>query len=425
MEAYAQALNIAIPVFVVLIIIEALVARLKGMQVNRGPDAISSLSSGVTNVVKDVLGLSVVIISYSWLVDHIKLVELRATWAVFLAAFIAKDFAGYWVHRLEHEINFLWNRHIIHHSSEEYNLSCALRQSISSVLSFAALFMFPAALLGVPAEVIALIAPIHLFMQFWYHTRVIGKLGFLEKIIVTPSHHRVHHAMNPEYIDKNYSQILIIWDKLFGTFQPELEDVPPVYGVKRPVRTWNPLLINFQHFWLLLQDAWRTKNWKHKIMLWFKPTGWRPPDVAEKYPVQIVEDFDHFQKYDNHPSQALIYWSWFQLISTLLFMFYMFNQIANIPFKLLLLYGVFLFLSVFSYTTLLDKNKWAMLSEFIRAVFGWYLISVQGSWFGIDHLLPGGTWAVLAYLAFSLLMTLWFVFSEVKGVAFFSPAKDY
>lgn len=414
MEAYAQALTIAIPFFVGLIILETLIARYKGMQVNRGPDAISSLSSGITNVVKDVLGLSVVIISYSWLVDHIKLVELKATWAVFLVAFVAKDFAGYWIHRLEHEVNFLWNRHIIHHSSEEYNLSCALRQSISSVLSFAALFMLPAALLGVPAEVIAVIAPIHLFMQFWYHTRVIGKLGFLEKIIVTPSHHRVHHAMNPEYIDKNYSQILIIWDKLFGTFQPERDDVPPVYGVKRPVRTWNPILINFQHFWLLLQDAWRTRNWKHKFLLWFKPTGWRPPDVAEKYPVEIVEDFDHFEKYDSHPSQALVYWSWFQLITTLLLMFYMFNQIGTMPFNLLLLYGLFLSASVYSYTTLLDKSKWAALTETIRVALGGYLIAIQGSWYGIDQLFPGGTLVVEAYLIFSLIVTVWFVISEVR-----------
>lgn len=422
MEAYAQALNIAIPVFLILIIVEAIVARYKGLQVNRGPDAISSLSSGITNVVKDVLGLSVVVVSYSWLVEHIKLVELKATWAIFLAAFIAKDFAGYWVHRLEHEINFLWNRHIIHHSSEEYNLSCALRQSISSVLSFAGLFMLPAALLGVPSEVIALIAPIHLFMQFWYHTRIIGKLGFLEKILVTPSHHRVHHAMNPEYIDKNYSQIFIIWDKLFGTFQPELEDVPPVYGVKRPVKTWNPILINFQHFWLLLQDAWRTTNWKHKFLLWFKPTGWRPPDVAEKYPVKIVEDFSHFEKYDSHPSDTLLYWSWFQLIITLLLMYYMFNQIANIPFDQLLLYGLFLFMSVYSYTTLLDKNKWALLSEAIKASFGWLLIFLNNGWFGIDQYLTNGSWVVATYLATSLLVTMWFVASESKPRSELSPA---
>ncbi len=415
MEAYAQALNIAIPIFVTLIAIEAFVAHLKGMPINRGADAISSLSSGVTNVVKDVLGLSVVIVSYGWLVNHIALIELKATWAVYAVAFVVKDFAGYWVHRLEHEVNFLWNRHIIHHSSEEFNLSCALRQSISSVLSFAAIFMIPAALLGVPAQVIAVIAPIHLFLQFWYHTRVIGKLGFLEKVLVTPSHHRVHHAMNPPYLDKNYSQIFIIWDKLFGTFQPELEEVPPVYGVKRPVRTWNPIVINFQHFWLLLKDAWRTRNWKHKLLIWFKPTGWRPPDVAARFPVETVEDFSRFEKYDSHPSKALLSWSWFQLIVTLALMFYMFNQLAAIGFPLVLVYGAFLFVSVYSYTTLLDKSPWALLAEFIRFVFGMGTLMALGGWYGAEAFYEHAGIAMAGYLALSLLVTGWFVFTECRG----------
>lgn len=120
-------------------------------------------------------------------------------------------------------------------------------------------------------------------------------MGFLEKIIVTPSHHRVHHAINPEYIDKNYGQIFIFWDKWFGTFQKELPNVPPVYGITRPVRTWNPIKINFQHVWLLAKDAWRTKNWKDKLALWFKPTGYRPADVAAKYPVYKIEDVYHFK----------------------------------------------------------------------------------------------------------------------------------
>jgi sterol desaturase/sphingolipid hydroxylase (fatty acid hydroxylase superfamily) len=220
MEAYAQALNIAIPVFVLLIAIEAIAAKIMGRHINRGADAISSLSSGVTNIVKDVLGLSIAIISYTWLVDHLAIFTIKASWLIYLVAFVIIDFARYWMHRLNHEINFLWNRHIIHHSSEEFNLSCALRQSISTFFSFIALFMIPAAIVGVPPKVIAVIAPLHLFAQFWYHTRLIGKMGFLETFLVTPSHHRVHHAMNPEYIDKNYGQIFIFWDKLFGTFQP-------------------------------------------------------------------------------------------------------------------------------------------------------------------------------------------------------------
>ena len=138
-------------------------------------------------------------------------------------------------------MNIFWNRHVIHHSSEEFNLSCALRQSISETIHFSALLMIPAAILGIPSHIFSILAPIHLFMQFWYHTRIIGSLGFLEKFIVTPSHHRVHHAINSEYLDKNYGQILIIWDKMFGSFQKELKDVEPIYGILRPAKTWNPI----------------------------------------------------------------------------------------------------------------------------------------------------------------------------------------
>ncbi|MEK7257962.1 MAG: sterol desaturase family protein, partial [Bacteroidota bacterium] len=136
MEAYAQALNYAVPFFLLLILLEAIAAKRLGLKINRGADTISSLSSGITNTVKDVLGLTLVVVGYAWLVKHLAIFEIKATWLVFLIAFIVKDFAGYWVHRLEHEVNFLWNRHIIHHSSEEFNLSCALRQSVSSMISF-------------------------------------------------------------------------------------------------------------------------------------------------------------------------------------------------------------------------------------------------------------------------------------------------
>ena len=133
---------------------------------------------------------------------------------------------GYWSHRWNHKINLFWNRHVIHHSSEEFNLSCALRQNISAIVGVYFFLYIPLALLGVPTRVIALVAPIHLFSQFWYHTRLIDRLGVLEYVIVTPSHHRVHHAINDEYLDKNFSEIFIVWDKLFGTFQEELPSVP-------------------------------------------------------------------------------------------------------------------------------------------------------------------------------------------------------
>ncbi len=383
METYGAIVNWVIPVFFLLYFIEVFVAWKRGEKVIRSIDSISSFSSGVTNVVKDVLGLSISILSYSWLVEHLALLRLEAEWWVYVLAFVAVDFQGYWVHRWSHEINFLWNRHIIHHSSEEFNLSCALRQSISNVFNYFAFLLIPAAVVGVPAEVIAVVAPIHLFLQYWYHTRLIGKLGWLEHILVTPSHHRVHHAINPEYLDKNYAQIFIVWDKWFGTFQEELPHVPPVYGVKRPVRTWNPFKINFQHFWLLLTDAWRTRSWWDKIRLWFMPTGWRPADVQERYPVEVVSDVFRLQKYDTPASRALIAWSWGQLFFCYFLLVYFFAYIGEIGAPGIFWYGAFIFASVYAYTELLDWNARAPWYEFAKSLLGAYLLlEGGGDWFG-------------------------------------------
>ena len=175
--------------------------------------------------------------------------------------------------------------------------ACALIQSISAWIGFGAFFLIPAAFFGVPAQLITLLAPIHLFAQFLYHTQHIGKLGFLEYIIVTPSQHRVHHAINPIYIDKNLSAIFCIWDRAFGTFQEELDEEQPVYGVIKPVNTWNPLLINFQHAFNVIQDAYNTSSFKDKLRIWFMPTGWRQNDVVEKFPRNIITDHNNREKY--------------------------------------------------------------------------------------------------------------------------------
>ncbi|GAB4489809.1 MAG: sterol desaturase family protein [Saprospiraceae bacterium] len=416
MEAYGAILNLVIPVFFLLYFIEKIVAWRRGEKVIRGLDSVSSFSSGITNVVKDVLGLSVGILSYSWLVEHVALIHIEATWLLYFVAFMVVDFQGYWVHRWSHEINFLWNRHIIHHSSEEFNLSCALRQSISTFVNYFTFLLLPAALLGVPGKVIAIIGPLHLFLQYWYHTRLIDKMGWLEKIIVTPSHHRVHHAINPEYMDKNYGQIFIFWDRWFGTFQEEMPDVPPVYGVKRPVRTWNPFKINFQHFWLLLTDAWRTRSWWDKIRLWFMPTGWRPDDVKQQYPVQSIGDVYHFEKYDTPASRALVAWSWMQMFFNYFLLIYFFAFLGKIGSPGIFLYGAFIFASIYAYTELMDGNRYAHLFEILKSAFGLYLIwQAGGDWFGARENV--GAWyvhIVTAYCILSAIVATLFVEFEIK-----------
>lgn len=417
METYGKILLIAMPAFLLLVLGEKLYGVLKGKDTVRNMDMVSSLSSGVTNVTKDVLGLSIAIISYDWLVGKLAIVHVQNTLLTYIIAFMALDFAGYWVHRIAHEYNFFWNNHIIHHSSEEFNLACALRQSISSIVKIFAIFLLPAAMLGVPAPVIAVVAPLHLFAQFWYHTQHIDRMGFLEKIIVTPSHHRVHHAINPEYLDKNYSQIFIFWDKLFGTFQEELKEVPPVYGITRPVQTWNPIKINFQHLWLLFKDAWRAESIKDKFRIWLMPTGWRPADVAAKFPVYKINDVYHFDKYDTKASTALHVWAWVQLTMVLLFISYLFGNIKlinDLNSSYIFWYGGFVFVMVYALTDLMDRNKTALLFEALKCGLGMYFIYSQKDWFGITSYAAWISYAICIYLIISLVVTGWFVLQHER-----------
>ena len=402
METYANALLYAIPAFVLLMSVEMLYGHWKGKQTYVFMDTIASLSSGLTNILKDTLGLALILVSYPWLENTLSLVEITATPWLYLAAFVCIDFASYWSHRLNHKINVFWNQHIIHHSSEEFNMACALRQSVSNLLGYGALFLIPAALLGIPEQVIGLLAPLHLFGQFWYHTRHIGKLGWLEHIIVTPSQHRVHHAINPIYIDKNLGAIFCVWDRMFGTFQEELDEEPPVYGVLKPVQTWNPILINFIHLWSLAQDAWQTKNWKDKLRVWFSPTGWRPADVALKRPVETIENVHDFEKYAPKNNKKLSYWALFHLLATLALLLHMLSRFASLDPKQLSLIGLALFVAVFGYTSIMDGKKWALRFEQLRSflTIGWALmvleqdVSIYTPWLVYGIL----SWVMVVYL---------------------------
>lgn len=398
MEAYANVLLIAIPSFMVLLLTEIAYGQWSGKQTYVFMDTIASLSSGLTNILKDTLGLVVILVSYSWLSAQLAITHIDAGLWLYIIAFICIDFASYWSHRLNHKINFFWNQHVIHHSSEEFNMACALRQSISNILGYSALFLIPAAILGIPEQVIAVLAPLHLFGQFWYHTQHIGKLGWLEYIIVTPSQHRVHHAINPIYIDKNLSAIFCVWDRMFGTFQEELKEEPPVYGVLKPVQSWNPIWINFQHLWGLLQDAWNTKNWEDKISLWFRPTGWRPKDVALSHPKSLITDVHQRDKYQPKATQSLQYWALFHLFATLsllLLMLYHFESLNN---NEIIVLGFALFAAIFGYTSVMDRYRWSYAFEWMRLLITFFTLSLA-----LGVLVPSIYWAWMVYVAMASL----------------------
>ena len=215
---------------------------------------------------------------------------------VWVIAFVLYDLSYYWLHRSHHQIKVLWASHVVHHHGEEFNLSTALRQTGTDFL-FKWIFYTPMLLLGIPVEIFVTVAALNLIYQFWVHTEHIGRLGVLDYILVTPSNHRIHHAQNKEYIDANYGGVFILWDRMFGTFIDEREDLKPIYGTSKPLNSWNPLWANLEVWSEMIKDTWRTKRWRDKIALWFSKPKWRPADVSEKYPIK-KNDLTQFRKFD-------------------------------------------------------------------------------------------------------------------------------
>ena len=402
METYAKILMIAVPIFFGLVLLEKLYGYFIRKDKPRFFDLVTSMSSGVTNSVKDVLQLSVSIMSYGWLVDHVAIYKIENSILTYVVAFMALDFSGYWVHRLSHSINFFWNKHAIHHSSEEFDLACALRQSISSFVSIFTFFLLPAALLGVPSQVIAVVAPIQFFAQFWYHTVYIKKMGFLEHILVTPSHHRVHHAVNKVYMDKNLAQIFIFWDKLFGTFQEELEEEPCVYGISRPAATWNPIKINFQHLGVLCMDAMRAPKLIDKLTIWFKPTGWRPEGFEEKYPLPKITDPYTYQKYQTKEDTASKIWVVGQFLFTIFIMLVLYGNIGSLNFGQMLGIGVFIYAQVYAYSEFMDANKNWFWMEIIKNTLALGLLFSPV----LDSLFAGNSFLKMACVSCILVLTI-------------------
>jgi len=280
----AQIIVLATPVFLLLIALEWWVGRRSGRDTYRWNDALSSIGLGIMSQVTGVFGRVLHIGVYAAAFQHVALWTLDASqWWVWLLALIAYDFCYYWNHRLGHSCALFWASHVVHHQSEDYNLSTALRQTSSGFLTDW-LFYLPMAVLGFPPLVFAMVVLVDLLYQYWVHTQLIGKLGWFDRWFCSPSNHRVHHAVNDRYLDKNYGGIWVVWDRLFGSFAEEDERESPVYGTRAPLRSWNPLWANLEVWWALAQDSWHASNWADKLRVWFKPPGWRPVDVAARFP---------------------------------------------------------------------------------------------------------------------------------------------
>lgn len=304
MDQYAQIIALVAPLFVIAIAVEFIVDRIRGTGYYRVNDAINSLSIGILSTYARVGLRLLMLVPYALVLEHLAPIRLPVDhWATWVLAFLLYDFMFYWLHRLSHEWNGLWAVHVVHHQSEEYNLTTALRQA-ALVPVVAWPFFIPLALVGIPWEVTGVVSILQLLYQFWPHTRHIGRLGVLDRWLQTPSNHRVHHAQNDLYLDRNYGGILMIWDRMFGTFQEEREEEPCIYGVRGQLKSWNPIWANW-HVWQdIALSAWRTRSWRDKLRVWVAPPGWRPADVEQRWP-KAPYTLDQFRRYDPPVAAAL------------------------------------------------------------------------------------------------------------------------
>jgi sterol desaturase/sphingolipid hydroxylase (fatty acid hydroxylase superfamily) len=307
-----QVIVLATPVFLALIALEFVVGWQRGRNTYRLNDALASIGLGVMSQVTGLYGRLLRIGLYTLAFEYVALfrlpVESLWTW---LFALLLYDFCYYWLHRAGHRVAVLWAAHAVHHQSEDYNLSTALRQTSSGfVLGW--LFYLPLAVLGVPPLVFGIVALIDLLYQYWVHTQQIGRLGWFDRWFCAPSNHRVHHAVNERYLDKNYGGILIVWDRLFGTFVEEDDAEPIVYGTRSPLRSFNPLWANLQVYRDLAADSWHAQSWADKLRVWLKPPGWRPADVAARFPKPAFE-MAGVQRFDPPASRGA------QVLAALLF----------------------------------------------------------------------------------------------------------
>ena len=360
-------ISLAIPGFYLLMFVEYLFGVLTGKNNYRLNDSFAAISLGLISRLPPVLNLGFqgAVFAHAASSFNLKLLPTES-WFTWGFAFVLYDLTYYWMHRLHHEVKVLWATHVVHHQGEEFNLSTALRQSGTGWL-WKWIFFVPMIILGIPPEVFITVGGLNLIYQFWVHTEHIPKLGVLEKVFITPSNHRIHHAQNKEYIDANYGGVFILWDRCFGTFIEERPELKPIYGTVKSFRSWNPLWANVEIFYQMIRDTFYTRSIKDKFKVWFSDTGWRPDDVAVKFP-SITNNLDEFRKYDPLLSRDTRIYSLVQLFMMTLIALAVFFTLDSQSYFETVIFGILLVATATISSIILEKVKGSYYLELVRSV---------------------------------------------------------
>ncbi len=386
----------AIPVFFVLIMLELAWTTYKQQNVYRLNDAINSLAMGILSRITQILYAAVPFSFYVYFYEDFALFEWQSNVWTWLTAFVLYDLSYYWVHRIGHTMNISWASHVIHHSSEEYNLTTALRQtSVPNVIGW--VFYIPLAFMGFPPVVLVAVGSLNLLYQFWVHTQAIDKMpNWYEFLFVTPNNHRVHHAKNKIYVDKNYGGVFILWDRIFGTFQPELDNEKVVFGISTQLASWNPVWGNLHFITALCKDAWRTHSWKDKLTLWFRRTGYRPADVEAKYPV--IKSNAAVEKYDTPLTLSAKWYAIVQLAVVTLGVFLLMHNVQELTVHQHFSVGLTLALGLYSLGRMQENHKHSLMLEFIK----YALLLANTLW-----IVPAPAWLSFTILGLGVVSFIW------------------
>ena len=362
----------AVPVFFMMIGIELIFGLIKGSNNYRLNDSIAAISLGLISRLPPLLNLGIQGMVWTYVANNLNMNLMpKESWFTWVMAFLFYDLCYYWMHRMSHEIKVLWASHVVHHQGEEFNLSTALRQTSSGWL-WKWMFYIPMFMVGVPGEVFFTVAAINLLYQFWVHTEHIRSLGPLELIFITPSNHRIHHAQNPEYIDANYGGVFIIWDRIFGTYIPERDDLKPIYGTVKPLKSWNPIWANLEIYHQMIRDTIHTKTLKNKIKVWFSNTRWRPEDVYEKFP-HVTNDLNNFEKYDPGVNRTSKFFTSMQFIINSSISTIIIFTINDQSYLQSCMLAIMLVISTTLVTSIIENKKWGYQLELLRSLLTLFL----------------------------------------------------
>lgn len=355
------------PIVLVLLLAEIIYSvKTKNGLYSNFQDTVTNVATGIGNQCVNLAVAFFVFKWYGWLYQFAPW-QIPATWYSLLILLVLQDFVFYWFHRLGHTMNIFWAAHMPHHSSEELNLSVGIRASFTQRLFQFLFFNWILVLIGYSPEMVYAIAAVHLLLAFWHHTQVIKKLGWFEKYFVTPSHHRVHHGVNPQYLDKNFSEFTIIWDKMFGTYAEEEEEV--CYGVTHPPRTWDPIYVNFQYWKQLWDDAVAAPYWWDKIKLWFMPLGWRPRGLRSEETKPVGYTRKEQVKYRSKQFENITPYIAGQIVLGLAYMMITIDLSLDISVIHRIIMSGGIFMMIIAWGGLLQGKKWALSFEVIRLLY--------------------------------------------------------